>query len=69
MLSALQSQQEGLHIPMVRMALGAGTMTLFEAKEDILGNLGTGAYERRDPSSLSSPANQGFLLTSHLCMS
>nr|AAA83777.1 arsenite-resistance protein [Cricetulus griseus] len=40
-----RSQQEGLHIPMVRMALGAGTMTLFEAKEDILGNLGTGWFE------------------------
>lgn len=44
-LSALQSQQEGLHTPMLHMVPVAGTMMHFEAKEDTLGNLGTGWFE------------------------
>lgn len=43
-LSALQSQQEGLHTPMLHMVPAVGTMMLFEAKV-ILGNLGTGWFE------------------------
>lgn len=46
MLSALQSQQEGLHTPMLHMVPAVGTMMLFEAKAVILGNLGTGEHER-----------------------
>lgn len=41
-LSALQSPQEGLHIPMPLMVLAEGTMMPSEAREVILGNLETG---------------------------
>lgn len=59
MLSALQSQQEGLHTPTLRMVPVAGTMMLFEAKEDTLGNLGTGEQDGQAHAP-SPPLTRGF---------
>lgn len=50
MLSALQSPQEGLHIPMPLMVLVEGTMMPSEAREVILGNLGTGENKLSCPN-------------------
>lgn len=66
MLSALQSQQEGLHTPMLHMVLAVGTMMLFEAKEVILGSRGTGECARCPDFFLCCSDHRG--LCSHLCL-
>lgn len=53
---------------MLRMAPVAGTMMLFEAKEDTLGNLGTGEQEWTGPRSFPS-SDQGLVFTPHPCIS
>ena len=62
MLSALQSQQEGLHTPMLRMVPAEGTMMLFDAKAVILGNPGTGE-QARSPGGL--PSDHRDVVCSH----
>lgn len=53
MLSALQSPQEVLRIPMPPMVLAEGTMMPSEAREVILGNLATGEHKLSCPNFLA----------------